>query len=224
MPIELPCPSCHQRLRVADQHAGRQARCPNCKTVFPVPDGPQATTAQGAVAAASDVRWYAKSTEGTQYGPIEKSVLDTWVQEGRITADCQLLPTGSAQWKWASEVYPVLAGQVASQHAYAPPATGSGNPYVAPSVRSSAASTTGAFALPHRGGVVLTLGILGFVICPILGIFAWVMGQGDLNDMRNGRMDNTGYGMTMAGMVLGIVSVAFMAMGCCLFFVGAAAG
>jgi hypothetical protein len=63
-------------------------------------------------------------------------------------------------------------------------------------------------AQPHRGGVVLTLGILSLVVsCFPLGIVAWVMGNNDLEAMRRGRMDPSGEGLTVAGKVCGIISV-----------------
>lgn len=37
MPIELNCSGCQRRLRVADEHAGKQARCPQCGAVMAVP-------------------------------------------------------------------------------------------------------------------------------------------------------------------------------------------
>ena len=60
---------------------------------------------------------------------------------------------------------------------------------------------------PHRGVVILTLGILGFLVCIICGIIAWVMGNNDLREMRAGRMDPSGQGLTQAGRVCGMVSV-----------------
>jgi hypothetical protein len=63
----------------------------------------------------------------------------------------------------------------------------------------------------HRGGTILTLGILGIVICVICGIFAWVMGNEDLKKMREGRMDRSGEGTTQAGRVCGIISVVLWA-------------
>lgn len=60
---------------------------------------------------------------------------------------------------------------------------------------------------PHRGGVILALGILGLVVCCFLGIIAWVMGNNDLREMDAGRMDPTGRGLTNAGRICGIVSV-----------------
>ena len=37
MPIEISCSNCQAILRVADEHAGKSARCPQCSTVIPIP-------------------------------------------------------------------------------------------------------------------------------------------------------------------------------------------
>jgi hypothetical protein len=59
---------------------------------------------------------------------------------------------------------------------------------------------------PHRGGAVLTLGILGLVLCGVFtAIPAWIMGSKDLTLIREGRMDPAGEGMTRAGYILGII-------------------
>ncbi|MBN2506739.1 MAG: DUF4190 domain-containing protein [Verrucomicrobia bacterium] len=66
---------------------------------------------------------------------------------------------------------------------------------------------------PHRGVLILVFGILGLVLCFPFGIAAWVMGNGDLGEMRAGRMDRAGEGMTQAGRICGMVSVALAAIG-----------
>jgi hypothetical protein len=59
---------------------------------------------------------------------------------------------------------------------------------------------------PHRGAVILTLGILSLVICGIiLGPIAWAMGSTDLSEIRAGRMDPDGEGITNAGRICGII-------------------
>ena len=223
MAIELTCPTCQQMLRVGDEQAGRQARCPKCSTVFQVPapaSTPPATLATPG--AASGKKWYVKAAGGKQYGPVEKSVLDQWANERRITSDCQLLEEGSSQWGWASDVYPSLTGHGQFKEPAYAAGGGQPNPYHSPS--ADFASRGSGYTMPHRGAIVLTLGILGVLICGILGIPAWVMGSSDLNDMKAGRMDPSGYGMTQAGMILGIVSCCLLGLGCCMFFVAAAAG
>ncbi len=66
---------------------------------------------------------------------------------------------------------------------------------------------------PHRGVMILVFGILGIVICVIFGIVAWVMGNGDLRAMAEGRMDPTGEGLAKAGRICGMISVALTIVG-----------
>jgi predicted Zn finger-like uncharacterized protein len=82
---------------------------------------------------------------------------------------------------------------------------------------------------PHRGGLVLTLGILGLVLFYFLGPFAWYMGAQDLDKMRRGVMDKSGYGVTQAGYILGIIATILTVIGCLFgilwaILVGVAAG
>lgn len=82
---------------------------------------------------------------------------------------------------------------------------------------------------PHRGAAVLTLGILGVVLCCcplmgwILGGCAMSMGGADLYEMAKGRMDREGQGLTQAGRILGIIAVAISSLwflGNCLLQIG----
>ncbi len=73
--------------------------------------------------------------------------------------------------------------------------------------------TTGPPLKPHRGGLVLALGILGIVCCFICGIIAWVFGSNDLKEMAAGTMDPSGKGMTQAGKICGIISVVLQIVG-----------
>jgi hypothetical protein len=58
---------------------------------------------------------------------------------------------------------------------------------------------------PHRGSSVLVYGILGVVLCQLLAIAAWRMGNDDLRDMDSGLMDPSGRDLTKAGRILGMV-------------------
>ncbi len=63
-----------------------------------------------------------------------------------------------------------------------------------------------AYLEPHRGGTILTLGIIGFVCLGIVfGPMAWVMGSTDLRKMREGIMDPEGEGLTRAGQICGMI-------------------
>lgn len=61
---------------------------------------------------------------------------------------------------------------------------------------------------PHRGVLVLVLGILGLVLCVFCGIAAWLFGNKDLAEMQAGRMDPSGMQLTKIGKILGIVATA----------------
>lgn len=61
---------------------------------------------------------------------------------------------------------------------------------------------------PHNGVLILVFGIVGFVVCQVFSIVAWIMGHISLKEIKAGRMDPSGRGLVMAGMILGIVSVA----------------
>jgi hypothetical protein len=63
---------------------------------------------------------------------------------------------------------------------------------------------------PHRATLVLVLGILGLIVCGLLGIVAWVMGNGDLKEMDAGTMDPSGRSTTNAGRICGIIATILM--------------
>jgi predicted Zn finger-like uncharacterized protein len=91
-------------------------------------------------------------------------------------------------------------------------------------------------AEPHRGTLILVLGIISVVLstlmfCSVgftgliglpLGITAWVMGRRDLRKMREGRMDREGNGFTQAGLICGIIGAILGSIGvlCFLVYVG----
>jgi hypothetical protein len=66
---------------------------------------------------------------------------------------------------------------------------------------------------PHRGTLILVLGVLGLVVCGPLGIAAWVMGSGDLKEIDAGTMDPMGRGATQAGKICGIIATILMIIG-----------
>lgn len=71
---------------------------------------------------------------------------------------------------------------------------------------------------PHRGVLVLVLGLFGLLLFAPLGTLAWVLAIGDLRAMKQGNMDPEGQGMTTAGMILGILATVFMVVAIALFF------
>ncbi len=78
--------------------------------------------------------------------------------------------------------------------------------------------------VPHRGGVILALGILGLVTCGILGIIAWIMGNDDLRKMDTGIMDPGGRDLTQAGKICGMVATFLLMIPLGIIFVVLIAG
>src|SRR5262249_50877236 len=65
----------------------------------------------------------------------------------------------------------------------------------------------GEYREPHRGTLILVLGILSLTGLGILtGIPAWIMGNADMAKIRAGTMDPEGESNTNIGRILGMVS------------------
>src|SRR5687768_14068972 len=127
MPIQISCTGCQSKLKAPDTAAGKKIKCPKCQTVVPVPAGAASGNGAAAAAAAGKVaakgkpeQWFLQTPDGSQYGPVERSELDQWYAEGRVSADCQLLREGRTQWQWASEVYTSLAAAATDLSASSP--------------------------------------------------------------------------------------------------------
>jgi hypothetical protein len=213
MPIETVCQGCGKRLRVADEHAGKLAKCPQCQAVYTVPRSAVAASWGAGASTSSSLspgdRWHLKTPDGLSFGPVARVELDRWLGEGRITARSQILHEGDGQWVWAAQVYPHLASAALAspfQPGLAP--TGGINPY-AP---SSAIAPMGTphfqgYLEPHHGVLVLVLGIMGLV-CVFLAIPAIILAFIDLRKMKSGVMDPSGRGLTIAGLVIAILPIA----------------
>lgn len=220
MPIETICQGCGRKLRVPDKHAGKQARCPECRQVYTVPEAVEPRVA------AQDTQpwrprhdalmWRLRIVDGRVYGPVDKRELDEWLAEGRISSDCQVQSNASSEWLPASQLYPELltaAKATAPQTRFTPPHESyvPGNqPPENPYESYSEFPTRRRYLRQHRGGQILTLGLLGFC-CVLFGIFAWSMGHSDLREIREGRMDPAGRGTTQAGYILGIITTLLQA-------------
>ena len=66
---------------------------------------------------------------------------------------------------------------------------------------------------PHRGTLILVLGILGLLVCQPCGIAAWVMGNNDLREIDAGQMDPSGRSNTNAGRICGMIATILMILG-----------
>ncbi len=79
----------------------------------------------------------------------------------------------------------------------------------------------GARMEPHRGVLILLLGIGSLVVFGPLGPFAWILGNKDLKEMDAGRMDPEGRSQTQIGKICGMIASILMVVsfvGFCLMF------
>jgi hypothetical protein len=153
-----------------------------------------------------------KTPEGQIYGPVNRTSLEQWVREGRVTDDCQLRRGEHGAWTGAAKIFTQLAAPQ-----YSPTQVGGGtyaSGYGAGHAHvQTGHSTGGRYLRPHRGGLIITFAILGWAFCPIFSIMAWSMGTTDMNQMRAGIMDNSGMGITQAGQILGMIHVCLTLLG-----------
>ena len=234
MPIESNCQGCGRLLRVADEHAGKLARCPHCQTIYTVPSAGAAPTFRPASPFAETTpyppaasapfpsfgsepkpggRWTLKTPDGLTFGPVPRAELDTWLAQGRITPQSQLQQEGTYQWVFAPQIYPQL-GPVPGHNPFADAAVPAPalNPY-APPASGGAYNWPGIgyrFREQHRGGTILAMSIAGILFCQFVSIAALIMAISDLQKMSKGTMDPSGRGLTIAGLVISALSVAFM--------------
>jgi hypothetical protein len=76
---------------------------------------------------------------------------------------------------------------------------------------------------PHRGTLMVVLGVLSFFLCPpLLGPIAWLLATADLKKIRAGLMDPAGESPTHTGRVCGIIATVLGLIGLllCAFVVG----
>ena len=152
-----------------------------------------------------------RTPDGQIYGPVERTELDSWAREGRVSSQCQLQSTDDSRWINAAELYPELqsATPVASQAGAAPynPThyVGSGHPYPRPVTRA------------HNGVPILVFGILSIVLAPIVvfSLVAMFWGASELKAINRGQADPSGKSMVQAGYFLGIVGLVLFFLVCC---------
>ena len=139
----------------------------------------------------------------------------------------------SARCPSCQQVVPIPFPEVAAKPAPGDPFQEQSNPYQTPAIDAYQER----YKTPHRGGLILTLGIFA-ILCNIMfipGILAWIMGNGDIKQMDAGTMDESGRGVTQAGMIIGMVMTGLQVLGILMYIafiifiiafgaVGAAAG
>jgi predicted Zn finger-like uncharacterized protein len=82
------------------------------------------------------------------------------------------------------------------------------------------------YLAPHRGTLILVLGIVALagnllgLPTALIGPVAWILGNNDMKEMREGRMDPSGESNTNIGRILGMIATILLILGLVLFCVG----
>jgi hypothetical protein len=220
MPTTVACPSCARRLNVPDELLAAQVRCPACGTAFVTDVAPAGAAAGGSAAGPPD-----PSPDNGEAASADSAVPRVSVTPGPSAPGAvprAPLPDG------ARESCPYCGEPVSALASRCPRCgesrEGDERPWEEP-YRRSYGRRVRRDCEPHRGTLVLVLGILSLVIGYIglpLGIAAWMMGRNDLAKMKTGAMDPEGRGLTQAGWVCGIIGTIYQGflMLMCLAYLG----
>ena len=141
-------------------------------------------------------KFYFKSNDGEEYGPISASDVREWQNQGRMNNESLVRYSNSRDWKPLSDFSELNS----------------------PTPTPTPTQQGGQDFQPHRGSMILTFGIIGVACCFPFGIAAWVMGHSDIKSIDSGVMDPSGRSMTNGGKICGIISVIITVLGCGLQF------
>ena len=141
-------------------------------------------------------KFYFKSNDGEEYGPISASDVREWQNQGRMNNESLVRYSNSRDWKPLSDFSELNS----------------------PTPTPTPTQQGGQDFQPHRGSMILTFGIIGVACCFPFGIAAWVMGHSDIKSIDSGIMDPSGRSMTNGGKICGIISVIITVLGCGLQF------
>ena len=154
MTVDLICPGCGRKLRVAATGTTQSARCPSCNALFEVTGtGPVAPVSNAAPAPSPG--WLVRIPEGLTYGPVSMEILESWVSQQRVTAECELHQEGASAWQSADSVFPHLQ-PVVHRSNIVPSAVVSSGPTARSVPPQVFRGGTAARREPHRGGWFLS--------------------------------------------------------------------
>ncbi|MCC5828506.1 MAG: DUF4339 domain-containing protein [Phycisphaeraceae bacterium] len=156
--------------------------------------------------------WYAV-LDGRQSEPMSRSELVQLYRQGGINDQTMVYGPGMTDWKpyWQATMLASHgpAAQESSTAHNSPSAAYPGRFHTGPTMGTGRA---------HRGGTILTLGILSIVtsllcaiVAVILGLIAVLMATSDFKSMDAGLMDASGRSQTTLGRLLAIIGVGLSA-------------
>jgi len=205
MPINTKCPTCKRAVEIPDELMGKKVRCPSCKIIFlPTAGAPPSKTNSSRPQPPKS-----KSEEGIRARrkpPPPEDEEDEDEEEEEIPHGRKkgVRRREEDEEEDEEEEEEEDEEEQEDEEEYRP--------------RRKRRRFRRDMA-PHRAGTILTLGIISLLCLPIIfGPMAWIMGNNDLKEMEAGRMDPSGEGMTRAGKICGIISIALMIASCVGWF------
>ena len=149
--------------------------------------------------------WYLKNAADQQYGPVPKSQIVEWINEGRIDDTFQVRQA-EGTWQQTSQLFRELPRRETRDRTRKRtedrPGTDVDN------ATDNTLTAADDYLQPHHGEVVLALSVLGLFCCGCglpLSLIATVWGALQLGKIRDGTVDPSGRGMLRAGSLLGMV-------------------
>ncbi|MDD4787808.1 MAG: DUF4339 domain-containing protein [Pirellulales bacterium] len=112
--------------------------------------------------------WYVRPPSGGQFGPAQPDMVQTWLNEGRISSETFVWREGWADWREAGSVFPAL--QPAADGALEPPVVSSTRAVPAGGLRRAARRKAG-----PRLGLIVVLALAAVIL---LAIFLWILQGG----------------------------------------------
>jgi predicted Zn finger-like uncharacterized protein len=218
MPTIVDCPACQRKLRVPDDLLGKQVKCPQCGDTFAATaqaEPPPPLTSQPETLAFTPGA--GPSEPSLPDGPTAPGPQPSPAQEKVTARPVSPEPARPPDERGYDREYcprcdkPMRRGERRCRHCGEELDDEDDRPWERGATRRDSE--------PHRGPLVLTLGIISIVDgaisligCPYLSVFGlglgiptWVMGQRDLNKMRSGLKDPRGQPQTQAGWICAIV-------------------
>lgn len=224
MPIEFRCQQCNKLLRTPDESAGKKGKCPHCGALMDVPTASTEPQPKDPFAGIGGT-----SNDDDLFGKPPEPPAEQPAPYGDAPGPFAPSPPGYGPAPAYQQPFPQTPGGYGA----AP------NPYSAPAASAPAYGQQPygyATGRPHRGGMILTFGILSLVgglgalastpfciCCDVLnallmgpaaliglgfGIPGWLIGNSDLKAMFAGTTNRSGQGSAKTGRGLSIAGVA----------------
>jgi hypothetical protein len=210
----VDCPLCSRKLRILDAYEGEPVKCPTCGGTFVAP-----IEAEAASVPAASALIVTETIAPLEIGP-RQAVPPVPKLKPRLIGEEKVPPSRPPPGKPSASKLPLRLCTVCGRQLErdATRCTHCGEPLGADDDRPWPYRD----CEPHRGGMILALGIISIVLittCVLsiiglpMGIAAWTMAQGDLRKMRAGRMDPDGMRTTESGRTCAIIGTVLNALG-----------